>query len=678
MHARHPRTADELASALDRSRRRVLILMALPLLGAAYLVHHLLDLQLARPQAQTALGDRQRKRQIILPPARGLVADRWGSPLAELRPTVDIDLYLVELKSHYITRHRRIPEVTSQIYVRGTWKAQKESDIVTVVDESLAPFKKLLGDKLQYDPEKLKRHHREQPEVPFKVSSDLTYDELARISEQNPNTPGVVLTPRPKRRYSYGATASHIIGYVNEPEPGKFIERDGLKFLPDLVGREGIEASFDAELQGSPGFRELEVNRSGRVTRVLNQRYPTLGNTVHLTIDLRVQQIVEKVMAPVGRGAACVVDCNTGEILALVSVPNFDPNTVLSKDVWAAIQRNETRPLVDRCLAAYSPGSIFKPVVALAALQSGAITPTDTAVCHGGLTVQDRYKKCTAFKYGGHGAMALIQALKKSCNVYFYQYGMKCGPKPLEDLSARLGLGKATGVPLSGEARGIIPGPEWMRRTHPRDRWSAGHMANTAIGQGFVEVTPLQMALVTATIANGGTVYRPRLVSRVVAPNGTLVSDRSRPEILDRIALPPADFEAVRRGMRAVVQDEGGTGRAAAIPGQILAGKTGTAQFRGRIQGRVVSDQRTWFICFGPYDQPRYSVVVLVEGGESGGKTCAPIAGAILKQIFELEQFNKPYPLTYLKPHVGHFDGIRDVDPTTENPQPGDEPGDDE
>ena len=670
-----PAERDPLAAA----RLHVLLLMFVVGAGAGYLLVHLFSLQVTQQGTQTEIGDRQRTRRVTLAPARGLVADRWGSPLAELRPTVDIDLYLLELKSYYHQTKRSLPMVSNQVRIKGVWKEQKEVDIVTIVDECIAPFKRILGEKLQYDPEKLKRHQREEEGVPFKVSSDLTFAELSQISEQNPNLPGVVLTPRPKRRYSYGATASHIIGYVSEPEKAKLIERDGIRFHPDLVGREGIEESLDQDLQGNPGERVLEVNRRGTVQKVLEQRNPTLGNTVELTIDLRVQQIVEKVMASVGRGAAVVMDCNTGEILALASVPNYDPNTVIAKpEVWRDIGRNDAKPLLNRCLSAYAPGSIFKPIVALAALKHTNVSPDFATSCSGGLTVSDRYKKCWSYTSGGCGRQSMVGALKRSCNVYFYTVGMRTGADRVGAVARDLLLGQRTGVPLGGEVAGIIPGPDWMRQYFPRDRWSAGHMANMAIGQGFVEVSPLQMTVAAATIANGGTVYRPRLVSRVVTADGRVARDESKPEVVHRLGMNPSDVEVVRRGMRAVVNEPDGTGKAAALEDHIVAGKTGTAQFTTRYNGQTVKDQRTWFMSFAPYDKPRYAVVVMVEGGDSGGKTCAPLVRSIYREIFDLEKFNRPYELTYLQPVRGHFGGVKALDAGAPAPAPArdtDDPG---
>ena len=654
--------------AVGHHTARIKFIALFIFLGLGCLVVKLYHLQVGQGKTAVERARQQSVRTILLSPARGLVADRWGVPLAELRPSVDIDLYLLEIKSNYRKKHRDLPFRKVQVRRSGVDKAEDEVDIVKVVEDSIAPLRAVLGNKLFYDPDALQLHQRIRENIPFQLKSDLSFEELSKIVEQNPVVPGVNIAPRPVRRYAYGATGCHLLGYVGKPEEAKILMRDERKIEVETIGKTGIEFALDDYLQGNPGYRNIEVDSRGSVQRILDQQQPTLGGTVYLTIDLRVQQIVEKAMAGVGRGACVVMDVHSGDILAMASVPNYDPNTIGTKEGWQDVARNETKPLLNRALGAYAPGSIFKTVVALAALKYDVVTPLFSTTCYGGMQVSDRYRKCWSFDKGGCGTLPMLGAIRRSCNVFFYTVGIKTGITKVHDVATRLGLGKVSGIPLKGESAGTIPSLEWMKKEYPRDRWSNGHMANMAIGQGFVRVTPLQMTAATAAIANGGTCYYPRLISKVMNANGEVIrEDPVRVE--GQLDMPEEKVEVVREGMRAVVNEGGGTGSRAALENYVIAGKTGTAQFPTRINGRNVKDQRTWFISFGPYDEPRYAICLMVEGGASGGATCAPIVGQIYREIFALENSNQGYELTYLQPYRGHFDGIEDIIPEESVPQ---------
>lgn len=648
--------------AVGRHSARVKFLGIIILLSLTVLIINLYRLQVGEGQAAVERARRQSIRTILLSPARGLVADRWGVPLAELRPSVDIDLYLLEIKSYYRKKHRHLPSKKVQVRRGGVTKAVDEVDIVKVVEDSIAPLREVLGDKLNYDADALQLHQRIRENIPFQLKSDLTFEELSKIVEQNPVVPGVNIAPRPVRRYAYGATGCHLLGYVGKPEEAKLLVREGRKMEVETIGKAGVEFALDDYLQGNPGYRNIEVDSVGSVQRILDQQQPTLGSTVYLTIDLRVQQIVEKAMAGVGRGACVVMDVHNGDILAMVSVPNYDPNTIVTKKGWQDVALNEAKPLMNRALAAYAPGSIFKVIVALAALKDDVVSPSFSTTCYGGMQVGDRYRKCWSYDKGGCGTLSLLGAIRRSCNVYFYTVGIRTGIEKVFDIADRLGLGKRSGLPLRGEDPGTIPSLEWMKKNYPKDRWSNGHMANMAIGQGFVRVSPLQMAGVAAAIANGGTAYYPRLIAKVTDSAGEVV--REDPiRVKGQLDMSSEKVEMVRAGMRAVVNEGGGTGSRAAVENYVISGKTGTAQFPTRIKGRQVKDQRTWFMAFGPYDEPRYAICLMVEGGASGGATCAPIVGQIYKEIFALESSTQGYELTYLNPYQGHFQGVQEVTP---------------
>lgn len=558
--------------AVGHHTARVKLVALVIFLGLGWLVISLYHLQVGQGKTAVERARQQSVRTILLSPARGLVADRWGVPLAELRPSVDIDLYLLEIKSYYRKKHRNLPFRKVQVRRGGVNKAEDEVDIVKVVEESIAPLRAILGSKLSYDSEALQLHQRIRENIPFQLKSDLSFEELSKIVEQNPVVPGVNIAPRPVRRYAYGATACHLLGYVGRPEEAKMLTRDGRKIEVETVGKSGVEVALDDYLQGNPGYRNIEVDSKGSVQRILDQQQPTLGGTVYLTIDLRVQQIVEKAMAGVGRGACVVMDVHSGDILAMVSVPNYDPNTIVTKEGWQDVTKNETKPLLNRALSAYAPGSIFKPVVALAALKYDVVDPSFSTTCYGGMQVGDRYRKCWSFDKGGCGTLPMLGAIRRSCNVFFYTVGIKTGIEKVYDVAMRLGLGKTSGIPLKGESAGTIPSLEWMKKEYPRDRWSSGHMANMAIGQGFVRVTPLQMAAATVAIANGGTCYYPRLISKVMNSSGEVT--REDPiRVKGQLDMPEEKVEVVRAGMRAVVNDGGGTGARAALENYVKIGR---------------------------------------------------------------------------------------------------------
>jgi len=397
------------------------------------------------------------------------------------------------------------------------------------------------------------------------------------------------------RRYSYGATACHILGYVGKPEEAKILDRGGRQVELETVGKEGIESIMDDTLQGNPGFRTVEVNNMGNVQRLVEHANPTLGSTVYLSIDLRVQQIVERTMAGVGRGACVVQDITNGDVLAMVSIPNFDPNTVVTETGWKEISKNEAHPLMNRALAPYAPGSTFKVVVALAGLKHDTISPTGFSTsCSGGMWIADRFRKCWSFEKGGCGTHSMVGAIQRSCNVYFYTAGIRTGLDKVSEMAVALGLGEKQELPLPHPSDGLVPSPEYWKKIYPKDRFSNGHMANVSIGQGVVALSPLQMVNVAATVANGGTSYYPRLVREIRDSEGNLVREEP-PRARATLEIPQPKIDFIRRGMEAVV-GEGGTGRRAAVEGYKVAGKTGSAQFPTRIRGRQVKDTRTWFI----------------------------------------------------------------------------------
>ncbi len=364
-----------------------------------------------------------------------------------------------------------------------------------------------------------------------------------------------------------------------------------------------------------------------------------------------------------------VVDPKTGNILAMASVPSFNPNKFIpsiSTEDWTSLTKDETNPLTNRAILSYAPGSTFKTVTSLAGLLAGK--GNNKYTCSGGVTYGNKYMKCWIAATGGsHGQLDLTDALKFSCNAFFYQYGNAAGIDMIDKVGNMLGIGKKTGVPLSNESPGVLPGKEWLAENSPKERWSDGYTANTAIGQGLVLASPLQMSLVAATLANGGTCFYPRLIDRVVDREGKdAVDDEGNPVApgprvrtdLRTLGLKPDQIEKVRRGMWKVVNDAGGTAGKAKLKNVEVAGKTGTAQF----WRKGIKDNHTWFICFAPYQDPKYAVCVFLQGAKSGGGTAAPIAARILEESLALEQGTFTVDVKPMAPAPGSFKFIDAVD----------------
>lgn len=641
---------------------RVAVLAVIVLAGFLLLAGKLWYVQVARGEQYTARIRNSSQVNVRLPAVRGEIVDRNGVPLAQNRASLAVEFRLPEIVRDYRTRFGEVPQRTYRTTVRGMMTEKTEPDIVKIVNETVIPGLARLGLARDYNANQLRLHFRNNAEVPYTHVEDLDFETMARFAEHGTGLPGVSVSVRPVRRYVYGALGSHLLGYVGTPSEIDKEEASRFTFYqPDTEGKAQIEMFLDSDLKGTAGARVLQRNAKGQIEGEVGRQPPVQGNTVQLTIDARVQYIAEKALRSVGRGAAVVVDPRNGDILAMASVPSFDPNhfvPAISAADWNELVKDPTDPLINRALGAYAPGSTFKIPVALAGLRAG--TGDRQFNCSGGVQYGDKMMACwIASKGGAHGTLDLASAIRQSCNAFFYQYGNAAGIDQIVAVGNMLGLGQKSGIPLSGEAAGILPGPEWLRANRPRERWSSGQTANVSIGQGYVLTTPLQMAMIAATVANGGTSYFPRLIDKVVAPDGSLVRQepvRVRAKLSD-FGLTGDQIGRVRTGMWDVVNRGGGTAPAARIKGYEVAGKTGTAQFwRGGVK-----DNHTWFISFAPFAEPRYAVCVLVQGAQSGGGVAAPIAAKILSDLFKMEEGEK-VEVAALEPAKGSFQFVSSVD----------------
>ncbi len=615
---------------------------------------------------------------VRIPSVRGEIRDRNGLTLVGNRASYEVDFYLRDMVKGYRDLTGTVPQVDFELVVKQMRKKKKEPDIVRIVNESVIPRLKELDLARDYTSAQLQRHFRNDTEVPFTYIEDLDFPTIAKFSEHNVGLPGVEIAAKPVRQYIYGAFAAHLLGYVGAPND---IDRlpDVKKYTfyqPDVEGKSQVEFYLDKWIRGTPGVRVLQKNVKGMIEgEIVEKRVaPQQGNNVYLTIDARIQFIAERALreAGVGRAAAVVVNPKNGDILAMASVPSYDPNSFIpsikTKD-WEKLIEDDTDPLTNRAIQGYAPGSTYKAVTALAGLRAGI--PADRYYnCSGGVQYGGKFMKCWIKEKGGaHGSLSLPDALKHSCNAFFYQFGNDAGIEHIDEIGDQLGLGKKSGVPLTGESPGILPGPEWLKLTEPNARWSSGYTANVSIGQGSVEASPLQMTMVTATIANRGISYAPRLVARVLDQQGNDVKDEEgklvappEPKVradLRKVGIKADQIEAVREGMKRVVAT--GTGKKAQIKGITVAGKTGTAQFWRESEGKKIKDNHTWFICFAPYEEPKFAITVFVQGAKSGGGVSAPIAQRILEESLALEK-GFEVSIVPLTPAEGSFAPIEMVD----------------
>jgi penicillin-binding protein 2 len=641
---------------------RIAVLATIAAACFLMLIGRLWYVQVARGSEYTSRIRNNSQVNVRLPAVRGEITDRQGIPLAQNRASNAVEFYLPDIVRDYRARFGTVPRHNYRTTVAGMMTEKSEPDIVKIVDELIMPQLAKLGLARAYNPRQLRLHFRNNTEVPFTYMEDLDFETMARLSEHDVELPGVNVTVRPVRRYVYGALGAHLLGYVGPPKEIDKEEASQFNFYqPDTEGKAQIELFYNDDLRGSPGARILQRNAKGVIEGEVGLEPAKQGSNVQLTIDARIQYITEKALRAVGRAAAVVVDPNNGDILAMASVPSYDPNIfipAIPAAAWSELTQDPTDPLINRATSAYAPGSTYKIPTALAGLRAGLEDRRFT--CTGVVTYGNTPMKCwIADKNGSHGTIDLESAIRVSCNAFFYQYGNAAGIDNIVAVGNMLGFGQKSGLPLSGDAAGILPGPEWMRANYPRERWSSGQTANASIGQGYVLTTPLQMALATATVANGGTSYYPRLVDKVVAQDGTTVRQepiKIRANLVES-GFTTEEIERVRRGMWDVVNRGGGTAASARIKNYEVAGKTGTAQFwRGRVK-----DNHTWFIAFAPYEKPRYAVAVIVQGAQSGGGVAAPIAAKILADIFKMEE-GEAVEVAALEPAKGSFQFVSSVD----------------
>jgi penicillin-binding protein 2 len=667
-------------------RLRIQFVGLLMLLGLGALVFKLWWVQVAHGAEWTSQIRGSSQATVRIPSVRGEVKDRNGLTLVQNRASYEVDFYLPEMVKGYRERFGSPPLAEHRAIISGMPKDVKEPDIIKIVNDGIVPRLEDLDLARDYNSKQLERHYRNDTEVPYSYIKDIDFPTMAKFSEHDVGLPGVDIAIKPVRSYIYGALAAHILGYVGAPDDTNKEEARKFTFYQgDVEGKSNIERSMDEYLRGKPGVRYLRRNAKGTIDGVLKEDSPQQGANVFLTIDARIQAIADEALRAVSRAGAVVIDPNNGNILAMASVPSFDPNTFIpsikAKD-WQALRKDEADPLVNRAISALPPGSTFKLITSFAGLRKNLANAKFN--CGGGVSYGDHFFQCwVASKHYTHGTLGLADAIKVSCDSFFYQYGNAAGIQSIDIIGKMLGIGEESGLQLSGEQTGNMPGPEWMQLHHPQERWSSAQTANVSIGQGYTLVSPLQLAMAYATAANGGTCYYPRLVDKVLNQDGSPVLDEhGKPAVSQtprvrsdlRREVSPQDIDLVRKGLWKVVNEDGGTGGRARLKDVVVAGKTGTAQATERGHEENVA----WFACFAPFDHPKYVVAVMVQGASGhGGEVAGPIATRILERTLAQDEGNFDMQVAWLAPahHPNPLQLIKSVSYTGSNLGSEDEEG---
>lgn len=590
--------------------RRTLFLGGLQFAAGAAILGRMGWLSIAQGARYSDAAESNRVALHRIAPRRGWIVDATGQPLANNRPA-----YAVEL----------IPSLAGDLDAA----LDRLSTVVPIPDEE--------RERIHAEAKNL------PPSASLSVADDISWDAFAALNVDFADMNGLQPVKTYIRNYPDGTAFAHLLGYVGPATAEQFKEtRNPLYLLPGFrLGKDGVERSKDIELRGTPGARRVEVNARGRIVQELDTRDDIPGQTVQLTIDRGLQKFVADRVGDESCSVV-VIDCQNGDIKCLLSMPAFDPNVFSNRipsKLWKELQGDEHLPLLNKVMQGlYVPGSTFKPVTALAALASG-VPPTDTVFCSGAYRVGSNVWHC--HKRSGHGTVNMRSGIYKSCNVYFYATARRIGAQAVADMARTLGFEHKFTLPMPVQRAGLIPDPAWKKKRYDQE-WSIADTLNMAIGQGYVIVNPLQLAVMVARIATGR-IVEPRLV---VGPP---------PTPFEPLPIPPEHLDVVRQGMDDVVNGGGGTARASRlrIQGIRMAGKTGTAQVRRitaaeRRRGVRSNASLPWkfrdhalFIAFAPADAPRYAVSVVVEHGQGGSKAAAPIAKDLLTYIYDREQAEK-------------------------------------
>jgi penicillin-binding protein 2 len=600
----------EIPDGLRRRLRLVTIVSALILSG---LFFRLWNLQIINGEKFRSLSENNRIAYRVVRSPRGLILDSAGRILADNRPSFNV--YLIKEDAEDLkTTIRRLAAATGQPH-----------------------------DELR------KKVRRASPFRPFLIQSDADRRTVAYLEEHRPDLPGVFIQVAPLRRYPHSSDAGHLIGYLGEVDGRQLKKLKKRNYRQgDLLGKFGVEYSQEKFLRGETGFKQVEVDAYGRELRVVRPFVNKPGFNIHLTLDYELQAKAEELFKD-HEGSIVAIDPRDGAILALLSRPSLDPNIfaggIRRKD-WRSLTQDILKPLQNRATQGqYPPGSIFKIVMAFAALSEKVVTPEEKVFCNGTFPFGNRVFQ--DWKKGGHGHIDLVQSLAQSCDVYYYNAGNKLGIARIAKAARLFGLGTPTGF-APREKGGLVPSDAWKRRRF-KEKWYRGETISVSIGQGFNLVTPIQVANLIATVANGGTLWKPYIVRRVYGRNGFLVFEH-KPTPIRQLPYKPETFKIVQKGLWEVVNGPRGTGKKARIPGVEVAGKSGTAQtVRLSVTGRKRKPESLprkyrdhgWFVAYAPFKDPRIAIAILGENQGRPGSFFAPITRKLISFHLKVNKASK-------------------------------------
>jgi penicillin-binding protein 2 len=646
-------------------RFRLYLLTALVLLGFGMLLQRLHQVQIIESQKYRERVPSPKNVSVREPGVRGEIRDSQGVLLARNSRNYEVSFNIDEIIKAYHLQHDQAPVVETLRSENGMTRASKKKDIAAIVNEIIITRLNHYGLAKDYSAKALEIHYATHGGlVPFSYRTDLTYDQFARFAELNLELPGVYISLRPQRQYPYKTLACHILGYTKEWENGD-IPEEGKKKFNHYIGEEkgiaGVEMTMDSYLKGQEGVKTVLKDEKGRIISMIDYTKPQVGADVTLSIDSRIQYLVENILRRAGRASAVVMNVQTGEVIAMASVPNYDPNNFIpsiSSDKWQEYSsKNICLPLMNRAIESFDPGSTFKLATAIAGARAGLGDRIFS--CNGYVAYGNHKAGCWIWNQskGMHGSQNVSKAIQQSCNPYFFRLANAVGPRGMAETFTLLNLGKPTGIELPSERPGAVIGsPSWRLR-NPSTTVTPVDTAFLAIGQGVSSASPLQLAALTSCIANGGRYYQPRVVKQVARGSEILIPDQ--PKLLTNLleqGVKPEDMERIRKGMWMAVNQPGGTAGRVKMPNIEVAAKTGTAQSVDR--GK--KSNNSWTVSFAPFENPKYAVCVLVIGGKSGGKVCGPLVHLIYRGLFALEDGLR-LPLQPQDEVLGNTDSIEEI-----------------
>ncbi len=593
---------------LYKNNKRFSILKFLFILFFFFLFLRLFFLQIINGNLYENLAKKNRLRKERLAPLRGLIFDKNGIVLATNRPAFSLFLDKKNLKGNI----------------------KPELEIISKILK--VPIKKLEN--------KIKENKYKEN---IKLFYNLNWESFSKIEALSYFLPGIYISYDSIRYYPLKKIGAHVVGYVQEASKKDLKTYRNLE-PGDFVGKYGIEKYFNKILIGKPGYRIIEVDAKGKEIKEIKRVNAKKGDDIYLTIDANLEKKAFNLLKGKA-GAIVVMDVHTGKILCLVSSPSFDPNIFargIKYSEWKKLILNKMRPLTNKAISGvYPPGSTFKVITAISALMNKIVNEKTEIFCPGYFMFKNVKYRC--WKRYGHGYVNIVKAIKESCDTYFYDVGLHLGIDKIYKTAIKFGLGFKTDIDLPGESSGLIPNTEWKLKTFGKE-WYAGETPSCAIGQGYVLVTPLQMARVYATIANNGILYKPLIVDKIVADNGTIIKE-FKPVVISKLNIPKKIFKIIQTALKKVVNEPHGTAYLERIPGFEYSGKTGTAQVRKLGEKRIKNIDKipynlrdhAWFIAYAPSDNPQIVVSVLIEHGGHGSSGAAPIAKKIIKYYFGLK-----------------------------------------